>query len=138
LERRQTDPVSDGEQQEQGQMAKNVWGDELACCSSDPVTGVFRNGKCDTCAQDRGMHTVCVEVTDAFLAFARNAGNDLISPAPEYNFPGLKPGDRWCVCLGTWIAAVEAGVAPGISMRATHLSVTEHVDMDVLREYDLD
>lgn len=119
-------------------MSKNVWGKDLVVCSTDPMTGIFRNGKCDTCAQDRGMHTVCVEVTDAFLQFAAGTGNDLITPVPEYSFPGLKAGDRWCVCLGTWVAAVEAGIGPRLSLQATHISVLEFVDMDVLRAHDLD
>jgi len=84
------------------------------------------------------MHTVCVETTAKFLEFSRMAGNDLSTPRPEYQFPGLTPGDRWCVCLPRWIEAIEAGVAPKIVLKATHLSVIEHVSMDILLEYGLD
>jgi len=119
-------------------VAKNVLGTDLIECSTDPVTGFFRNGKCDTCGDDAGMHTVCVETTAKFLEFSRMAGNDLSTPRPEYQFPGLTPGDRWCVCLPRWIEAIEAGVAPKIVLKATHLSVIEHVSMDILLEYGLD
>ena len=91
---------------------KNVLGGTLDTCSLAPRTGFFRDGCCNTGPEDHGLHVVCAQVTAEFLQFARKQGNDLISPAPEYGFPGLKPGDRWCVCAGTWRQAYEAGVAP--------------------------
>lgn len=116
-------------------MAKNVLGGDLIPCSMDPVTGFFRNGKCDTRADDQGMHTVCVLVTDEFLAFARERGNDLSTPLPEYGFPGLVGGDYWCLCLSRWIQAYEAGMAPQIKLESTHASVLEFIEMDRLQEY---
>ena len=119
-------------------MAKNVLGTDLEECSCDPMTGFFRDGKCNTCGEDTGMHTVCVEATAEFLEFSRLAGNDLSTPIPEYRFPGLQPGDRWCVCLPRWLEALEAGVAPKLVLRATHISAIEHIDMETLYEYALD
>ncbi len=119
-------------------MAKNVFGDDLLVCSADPMTGFFRNGKCDTCGEDTGMHTVCVEMSAEFLRFSKKAGNDLSTPRPEYRFPGLKPGDHWCLCLPRWIEALEAGMAPKLLLKATHISAIEHISMDVLLEYALD
>lgn len=119
-------------------MAKNVLGTDLIECSVDPMTGFFRNGKCDTCGDDQGMHTVCVEMSEEFLAFSRSAGNDLSTPIPEYEFPGLVPGDRWCVCLPRWIEALNAGQAPKIVLRATHMSAIEHVSMEILLKYGVD
>ncbi len=119
-------------------MAKNVFGDDLLVCSAEPMTGFFRNGKCDTCGEDTGMHTVCVELTEEFLKFSKKAGNDLSTPRPEYRFPGLKPGDRWCLCLPRWIEALEAGMAPKLALKATHISAIEHISMEVLLEYALD
>ncbi|MCR9198406.1 MAG: DUF2237 domain-containing protein [Planctomycetaceae bacterium] len=119
-------------------MAKNVFGGELIACSTDPMTGFFRTGTCDTCGDDAGMHTVCAEVTDEFLQFSQQAGNDLTTPRPEYRFPGLRQGDRWCICLPRWIEALEAGVAPKILLEATHMSAIEHISMDTLLKYGLD
>lgn len=119
-------------------MARNVLGQDLECCCNDPVTGFFRNGKCDTNGQDRGMHTVCVEMTEEFLQFALDAGNDLITPMPEYQFPGLKPGDRWCVCVGTVVEAIEAGKPPRIVLNATHASVLEFVSKEALLALSVD
>jgi uncharacterized protein len=113
-------------------MAKNVLGTDLAECSRDPLTGFFRDGKCNTCGEDTGMHTVCVQVTAEFLEFSRLAGNDLSTPIPEYHFPGLQPGDQWCVCLPRWLEALEAGVAPKLVLKATHISAIEHIDLEVL------
>lgn len=101
----------------------------------DPLTGFFRTGTCDTCADDRGMHTVCAEMTAEFLQFSRAQGNDLITPMPEYRFPGLKPGDFWCLCLGRWIEAYQQGIAPRIKLEATHASVLEFVDLDTLKRF---
>ena len=114
-------------------MARNIFGDELECCCMDPVTGFYRNGKCDTDGNDRGMHTVCVHMTDEFLKFARDQGNDLITPVPEYEFPGLKVGDRWCVCVGTVMQAIEADKPPLINLKATHSSVLEFVSLETLK-----
>ncbi|MEQ9453375.1 MAG: DUF2237 domain-containing protein [Phycisphaeraceae bacterium] len=116
-------------------MAKNVLGTELAECSRDPLTGFYRDGCCRTGADDVGLHTVCARVTEAFLAFSRAAGNDLSTPRPEYAFPGLKAGDRWCVCVERWKEALEAGVAPPVVLEATHMSVLEFVEMEVLEEH---
>ena len=117
---------------------KMFFGEDLQVCSSDPVTGFFRTGTCDTCGEDLGMHTVCAEVTADFLQFSMAAGNDLSTPRPEYNFPGLQPGDRWCICLPRWLEALEAGVAPKLVLRATHMSAIEHISMETLLEYGLD
>jgi uncharacterized protein (DUF2237 family) len=116
-------------------VAKNVLGDPLVTCSENPLTGFFRNGKCDTRADDQGMHTVCALMTDDFLAFSREHGNDLSTPMPEYGFPGLKGGDYWCLCLSRWIQAYEKGMAPQVKLEATHASVLEFVDFDRLQEY---
>ncbi len=117
-------------------MASNVLGTVLqSCCAEDPITGFYRTGKCDTGSEDKGMHVVCVQMTDEFLEFARDCGNDLISPAPQYGFPGLKEGNRWCVCLGTVVDAIKAGIAPQIVLEATHISVLEFLDLEVLQQY---
>ncbi len=116
-------------------MASNVLGTALITCSSDPVTGFFRTGICDTCADDVGMHTVCAQMTEEFLQFSVEQGNDLITPVPQYQFPGLKPGDFWCLCLQRWIEAHHAGVAPPVRLEATHASVLEFVDLDILKSY---
>lgn len=118
-------------------MAKNVLGTDLVSCSTDPMTGFFRNGKCDTCGKDRGMHTVCVQVSDEFLAFSRDCGNDLSTPIPEYGFPGLQDGDYWCLCLMRWVEAYKAGRAPRVKLEATHASALEFIDLACLREYAL-
>ena len=119
-------------------MAKNVFGGDLVVCSADPLTGFFRNGKCDTCGEDTGMHTVCAEMTEEFLRFSRRVGNDLSTPMPQWRFPGLQPGDRWCLCLPRWLQALEAGVAPRLYLKATHMSAIEHIPMEVLLEYAVD
>ncbi len=116
-------------------MAKNVLGTDLEVCSTDPLTGFYRDGCCNTGAGDWGMHTVCAEVTEDFLRFSRLRGNDLTTPVPEYDFPGLKDGDRWCLCVLRWKEAYEAGMAPLVNLRATHISVLEFVDLEVLRGY---
>lgn len=118
-------------------MAKNILGTDLEDCCLDPVTGFFRDGSCDTCDEDMGMHTVCAEMTEDFLAFSKNKGNDLSTPREEFDFPGLKHGDRWCICLPRWIEALEAGVAPKILLRSTHRSVLEHVPLEVLEKHAL-
>jgi len=99
---------------------RNVLGTALETCSTDPLTGWRRDGCCDTDAADRGLHVVCAVVTQEFLDFSRQAGNDLSTPRPEYDFPGLTPGDRWCLCAGRWEEARVAGFAPGVVLEATH------------------
>lgn len=116
-------------------MARNVLGTELIPCGEDPVTGFFRNGRCDTCAEDRGMHTICARMTAEFLEFSASRGNDLITPVPQFQFPGLKPGDYWCLCLGRWVEAHQAGCAPPVRLEATHASVLEFIDLDILKQY---
>ena len=116
-------------------MARNVIGSDLIVCSADPVTGFFRTGLCDTCGDDRGMHTVCAQMTDDFLEFSASRGNDLSTPMPAARFPGLKSGDFWCLCLGRWLESYEAGVAPKVKLEATHASALEFVDMEVLRAF---
>ncbi len=118
-------------------MASNVLGGDLQPCSLDPLTGFYRNGLCDTCADDRGSHTVCAVMTDEFLTFSAEAGNDLSTPIPEFQFSGLKEGDRWCLCLGRWIEALNKGVAPRIVLESSHISVTEFVDIEVLKRHAL-
>lgn len=115
--------------------SRNVLGDPLKECSIDPVTGFFRNGHCDTCLEDEGCHTVCVEVTTEFLAFSRVAGNDLSTPRPEYGFSGLKPGDRWCVCAARWLECLEAGVASPVALAATHERTLEIVPLKLLQAH---
>lgn len=116
-------------------MAKNVLGSDLMVCSMDPLTGFFRRGKCDTCGDDKGMHTVCAEMTTEFLAFSREQGNDLSTPVPEHGFQALEPGDYWCLCLGRWIEAYQAGMAPRLKLEACHISVLEFIDLDRIKAY---
>jgi len=116
-------------------MAKNILGNDLELCSDNPVTGFYRNGCCDTGPDDHGEHTVCVLLTNEFLIFSKSVGNDLSTPMPEYNFPGLHGGDKWCLCLSRWVQAYNAGRAPKIYLAGTHISVLEHIDMEVLEEY---
>ena len=116
--------------------AKNVLGAPLEPCSFDPLTGFFRDGCCNTGIDDVGLHLVCAEVTEPFLAFSKRVGNDLSTP--RLGFPGLRPGDRWCLCVLRWKEAQEHGVAPPIVLASTHISTLEFVDLDLLREYALD
>ena len=115
--------------------SRNVLGGPLKPCSHDPVTGYFRNGHCDTCAEDHGCHTVCVEVTEEFLAANLAAGNDLITPMPQYQFPGLRPGDRWCLCARRWREALDAGVASPVILSATHERTLEIVPLELLQQH---
>jgi uncharacterized protein (DUF2237 family) len=112
----------------------NVLGDELQSCSLDPVTGFFRNGCCDTCEQDHGSHTVCAIMTAEFLAFSKDAGNDLSTPRPEFGFNGLKPGDQWCLCASRFVEAYREGKAPRVRLQSTHRKALEVVPMEALRE----
>ncbi|MCG6155079.1 DUF2237 family protein [Rubinisphaera margarita] len=115
--------------------AKNVLGTPLMSCSESPMTGFYRNGCCDTGSGDMGVHTVCVKVTEEFLEYSRRQGNDLITPIPEYNFPGLNPGDRWCLCAPRWKEAFEAGRAPGVVLEATHIATLEFVSLEELQQH---
>lgn len=116
-------------------MARNVLGEPLAPCSLNPLTGFYRDGCCNTGSEDRGLHLVCVELSAAFLAFSQQRGNDLSTPHPEYQFPGLKPGERWCLCVERWVEAHQAGAAPGIVLESTNELCLEWVDLAVLQAY---
>ena len=115
--------------------ARNVLGGELEPCSMDPLTGFFRNGCCETGPEDTGQHTVCAVMTERFLRFSMEAGNDLSTPRPEYGFPGLKPGDRWCVCAPRWKEALDAGVAAPLVLAATHEEMLAIVPLGVLKDH---
>ena len=114
-------------------MAKNVLGTPLQPCGTDPMTGFYRDGCCETGPEDLGRHTVCAVVTADFLKFTASRGNDLSTPRPEYGFAGLKPGDRWCLCSGRWREAEEANVAPPVVLEATHEKALEEVSLDRLK-----
>ena len=120
------------------QRQHNVLGEPLAVCSVLPMTGFTRNGCCDAHSGDTGSLTVCVRVTAEFLRFSRACGNDLSTPLPAWGFPGLRPGDRWCLCAARWQEALEAGVAPPVLLAATHARALEHVRLDDLRRHALD
>lgn len=111
---------------------QNVLGGPLLACCFSPLTGYFRDGWCQTAAEDRGSHVICARVTAEFLAFSRSRGNDLETPVPAYRFPGLKPGDRWCLCALRWREALAAGVAPPVVLQATHARALEFVSLDEL------
>jgi uncharacterized protein (DUF2237 family) len=113
----------------------NVLGGTLEPCSTAPMTGFFRDGACNTCAEDTGSHTVCAVMTAEFLAYSKYVGNDLSTPRPEYGFPGLKAGDRWCLCAGRFRQAAEEGVAPRVHLAATHRRALEIVPLALLREH---
>ncbi|MDF0599775.1 DUF2237 domain-containing protein [Psychromarinibacter sp. C21-152] len=113
----------------------NVMGRRLALCSADPLTGFFRNGQCDTCDRDAGSHTVCAVMTAEFLAFSKYVGNDLSSPRPEFGFPGLKPGDSWCLCAARFLQAHDEGCAPQVNLEATHRRALEIVPLEILQRY---
>ena len=119
-------------------IAKSVLGKPLETCSESPLTGFYRDGCCNTGASDVGLHLVCAKMNDEFLEFSRSRGNDLSTPNPAMGFPGLKEGDRWCLCVERWKEAWEAGVAPQIVLAATHISALEFVDLEVLHEYAID
>lgn len=113
----------------------NVLGQPLAPCSTDPLTGFYRNGCCDTGAEDAGSHTVCVIVTAEFLALSKYLGNDLSTPQPEYRFPGLKPGDRWCLCAARFLQAAQEFAAPQVVLASTHIRATEIVPLELLQAH---
>jgi len=114
---------------------KNVLGTELATCSEDPPTGFYRDGCCNTGAEDRGLHVVCAEMSAEFLEFSAAAGNDLSTPMPQFGFPGLEPGDRWCLCVTRWKQALEAGAAPPVFLEATHIAALEFVSIEDLKAH---
>ncbi|WP_395769888.1 DUF2237 family protein [Arenimonas sp.] len=116
----------------------NVFGEPLELCGADPVTGFLRDGNCNTCKEDTGSHTVCVEVTRAFLEFSRFRGNDLSTPMPEYNFPGLQPGDSWCLCAGRWLEAAENNMAPRVHLKRTHIRALDIVPFELLKKHAVD
>lgn len=117
---------------------RNVLGGPLAECSADPETGVLRDGCCTAVDGDAGRHHVCAQVTEAFLRFSARRGNDLVTPQPRFDFPGLEPGDRWCLCTGRWTEAVEAGVAPPVVLAATNEAALEAVDRETLLAHAVD
>ena len=117
---------------------KNVLGENLESCSTEPMTGWFRDGCCNTDENDRGLHTVCVKVNDEFLQWCKDAGNDLITPHPEFGFPGLKNGDKWCVCASWYARALEAGKGCPIYLKATHEKTLELVPIEKLKEFAAD
>ena len=116
-------------------MTNNVLGEELETCSMQPLTGFYRTGCCETGPDDVGRHTVCAIMTADFLEFSRSRGNDLSTPAPQFGFPGLKAGDRWCLCLARWVEAYQANKAPWVLLRATHESVRKVVPMEILNQF---
>ena len=115
-------------------MPNNVLGLPLACCCTSPMTGFYRDGFCRTDEHDEGRHVICAIVTEKFLNFSRSRGNDLITPRPEYRFPGLKPGDKWCLCALRWREAYEAGVAPPVLLQCTHERALQYVTLDMLSQ----
>ena len=115
----------------------NIFGEPLTPCGLDPVTGFFRDGCCNTSGRDGGSHTVCALLTEEFLEFSRARGNDLITPRSEFDFPGLKPGDRWCLCASRWAEAEREGVAPPIDLKATHRRALEIIPEETLKRYGL-
>ncbi len=123
---------------EQQRPARNVLGGTLQMCSAKPVTGFFRDGCCNTGPGDLGSHTVCVVMTAEFLAYSKRMGNDLSTPMPEYAFPGLNPGDRWCLCAPRWRQALDAGQAPKVVLTATHEGALEHCELADLKKYAVD
>ncbi|WP_293575561.1 DUF2237 domain-containing protein [Phaeobacter sp.] len=113
----------------------NVHGGSLASCSTAPMTGFFRDGHCNTCAQDQGSHTVCAIMTEEFLAFSKYVGNDLSTPRPEFGFAGLNPGDSWCLCAGRFLQAADEGCAPQVKLDATHRKALEIVPLHILERH---
>jgi hypothetical protein len=116
----------------------NVFGEKLAICGTDPVTGFYRDGHCNTCKGDAGSHTVCIETSTEFLEYTRLRGNDLSTPVPKFGFKGLKAGDSWCVCAGRWLEAEKSGMAPRLHLKSTHIKALEIVPMELLKKYALD
>lgn len=118
--------------------SRNVLGEPLKPCSTKPMTGFFRDGCCNTSDDDRGSHTVCAVMTEAFLAFSKSRGNDLSTPSPAHGFDGLKPGDRWCLCAPRWQEALEAGAAPNVVLASTHEGALAYVELEALMQRAID
>ena len=116
----------------------NIFGEKLETCCTSPMTGWYRTGCCEVGGDDVGVHAVCAIMTDEFLEFSRSVGNDLSTPMPQYGFPGLKAGDQWCLCASRWQEAYEAGKAPQVRLKATHVLATEFCDVDALKRYAID
>ena len=117
---------------------KNVYGEPIQICSKETMTGYLRNGSCETLDDDIGSHTVCAKVTSEFLEYSKNKGNDLITPRPELDFPGLKEGDKWCVCAMRWLEALNDGVAPPILVKSTNILALEVINIDLLKKHAVD
>jgi uncharacterized protein (DUF2237 family) len=122
----------------EGMNQLNVLGSQLELCSSDPVTGFYRTGCCENHGDDPGMHVVCAVMTDDFLEFSKQAGNDLSTPMPQFGFSGLRDGDQWCLCAARWQEAFEAGAAPKVRLEATHVSALEYCSLSDLQAYAVD
>lgn len=122
---------------EQDQGNQNVLGTPLLSCCTDPMTGYFRDGYCRTASIDRGTHVVCAIMTEEFLTYTKSKGNDLTTAIPQWNFPGLKPGDKWCLCILRWLEAEKEGVAPKINLKATDLRALDYTSLEVLQKYSL-
>jgi len=118
--------------------SKNVFGEDLIPCSFDPLTGFYRDGCCSTGDEDMGKHTVCAVMTEDFLIFSASKGNDLSTPMEEYGFPGLKAGDRWCLCADRWVEAWEAGAAPKVVLQSTEESALNHTPLEILKKFAID
>ena len=116
----------------------NVFGEPLETCSTEPLTGFYRDGCCNTSTRDGGSHTICARVTEAFLEFSRSRGNDLVTPRPEFGFQGLSPGDQWCLCASRWLEAERNGAAPRVVLKATHQRALDIVSLEILRPYATD
>ena len=117
--------------------ALNIFNQPLIGCCSDPMTGYFRDGYCKTLAEDTGTHVVCAVITEEFLVYTKSRGNDLSTPIPQWNFPGLKTGDKWCLCISRWLEAEKAGFAPKIDLNATHIKALEYASLELLLAYSL-
>lgn len=115
--------------------AQNVLGTDLEICCTAPMTGFYRDGSCRTGGGDMGAHVVCAQMTDEFLRFTQSRGNDLSTPMPAFSFPGLKPGDRWCLCASRWKEALDAGAAPPVILESTHISALEYVSLNELKQH---
>ena len=117
---------------------KNVFGEEIETCCESPITGFFRDGFCHTDETDEGVHTICVSMTEDFLEFSKSKGNDLSTPRPEFNFPGLKEGDGWCLCAERWVEAYEVSMAPKLYIKRTNLRTLDIVPLDILKKFAID
>lgn len=123
---------------DEGGLQRNVLGAPLGVCSEAPVTGFFRTGCCDTSPEDAGRHTVCIVVTEEFLAFSKSRGNDLSTPVPEWDFPGVLPGQRWCLCAARWLEALRAGMAPRVVLNATNEATLDLIPLEALKRHAVD